>query len=165
MNLGKLGTLAQRLETKTNEELVEEIDEQRDELRTFRRTHRSFRERAHAAVDATIAEAATAAGHFLDQIATVQGSLAVIHPVGTPEPAVLRAAHLIALTRPEFAKAWHAAVDRAEDFSELTEAQFEKQAAKLEAEIRACEVELERRRITAEREETDRELALLEKRL
>lgn len=86
-----------------------------------------------------------------------------MHRVGAPEPPVLRAAHLLALTRPEFAKAWHAAVDRAEGFSELTKAEFDKREAKLEAEVEVRKVE--RRRIVATRVETDQELGSLEKRL
>jgi hypothetical protein len=163
--LTKLGSLEQKLAAKADAELEEDVVRLREELRAFRRQHRSFREHAHAAVDATIAEAAKAAEHFLDSIATVQGPLEVTHPLGSPEPAVLRAAHLLAFTPPAFGKAWHAAVDRAEGFSELTAAEFTKRVAKLEAEIRACEVELERRRINAEREQAERELALLEKRL
>lgn len=109
-------------------------------------------------------EAGQFAGQLLDSIATTQGPVSSTLSPGSSEPAP-RAACLLALTQPAFAKAWHEAVDRAEGFSELMVAEFEKHASKLEAEIRAREVELERRRILAAHEEADQELALLEKRL
>ena len=126
---------------------------------------RLFRERAHHGVDESIREARELADAYLRDVATIQGPIRVNRIPNGWAPPALEAASLHSLISPAFAKAWHAAVDRAEGFSDLTVAEFEKRVGEFESEIRAREIELERRRIVAEKEAADHELAALESRV
>ena len=163
--LAKLVTVEKRLSGRTDDELRAEVDELRAELRTFRQEHRLFRERAHAAVEATVADARQAAEQSFAELAGFQGPAAIHRAPNGAWPPALQAATWTGFASPEFAKAWHAAVDRADGFSELTVAQFEKRCSEIEAEIRAIDTELERRRIILARDEADADLAALEAQL
>ena len=165
MSLGRLVSLEKKLEGKSDQELLEEIETSRQALREFRREHRTFRDVAHRNVDVTVQLAQEGAARLLEEIATLQAPTGVIGQGYEPDPRVVRAAALLAVTRPEFVEAWHAAIDAHEGFSPLTADEFATQAAKLEGDMLSRQTELERRRIAARREEAEAELAGLEAQL
>jgi len=159
----KLATLARKHERRSDEELRIEIDAAREELRGFRRAHSAFRDRTHTAVEESIAAADAWLEGELARFATIQ---AAFQPVRGPDgqlPVVVQLAAAAAL--PALAERWHAAVDAAEGFSELTSAQFAAEERKRVAAITALEVELERRQRAAEKEAAERELQALEERV
>jgi hypothetical protein len=164
--LTRLGSLERRLQGKTDDELAAGLKQLREELREFRREHRQFRDRAHAAVDETLVEARKAAEQILArELSSVQAPAPVEVYASRPAPPAARAAWLLALCRPEFAKAWHQAVDHFDGFSPLTMPEFEAELAERERAIQEHVVELERRRIAAARDVANAELAHLESQL
>jgi hypothetical protein len=159
----RLGLLAKELSDRSDGEIREEVTTLRDELRSLRYEHRLFRDRAHAAADRTIADARTLADRYLAELVPLQHPLEVDR-FGFDGPH-FRAAALIAMSRPEFAQAWHEAIDSADIYSPLTSAEVEAKAADLERLIREREAELDRREIAARKKEAEQDLRDLEARL
>jgi hypothetical protein len=163
--LARLLSIEKRHGAKSVEQLEQEINELRDEARVFRRANRLYRDRAHAAVDQTIADAKQYAEALLANVANTQGPLHVGLDDAGRVTDIVRAANLLAMSTPEFAATWHAIVDRTDGFSELTSEEYAKRVAAFDEEIGQRQAELERRRIIAAKEEAEAELVELEQRV
>ena len=162
-----LEALGKRLGGRSDEQLAQEIDEARQRLRAFRRENQRFRENAHRAVDETRLRARDAVDVLLRHTADIQHPLEPVPgPNGDPSDVErLGALALVAgYTPDELMARWHAIVDEHGAFCDLTIAEFEGTDATLAAEVRDREVELERRRVAAEKAAAEAALDDLEKR-
>jgi len=156
----KLPGIAKRHERRTDDELRAALEAGREELREFRRAHQVFRDRAHAAVDGSIEAGQRWLEAELSRFATIQRTLEPVRGPNGQLPPVVQYAAAAAL--PALAETWHALVDQADGFSELTHEQFLADERKRVAAIAELEAELARR-VIAERQAADeRELAELE---
>jgi hypothetical protein len=164
---GALDRLKAKLVAKSDEQLGEEIAELEAKSRRLERERRNFRERSHAAIDATFARERQLLQPSLNELAAIQAS--------TPanprfrEVAVLFAA----LTNPGFAEALHEAVGRdlhdpasGEPFwSPVSLAEHEAELAGIANTIQEHRAVLEGRRLDREAKERAAETAALEERL
>jgi hypothetical protein len=135
------------------------------EVRLFGRAHLLFADRAHDAVDQSLAALRREVGVECDAFATIQGPVSAtvglhgyqfrLSDIGAKLAAVDGLAPLL-----------HAAVDRAKaagEFSPLTSVEFEAGKSRLEGEIAAVDTEIRRRELAASKAELATEETALER--
>jgi hypothetical protein len=153
-----------RLNAKTEEALAGELADLREQRRGFLKEHQDrIRDDAHASFEATREEARTAfetSVRVLSAAELVRGVGLHVTPTGGQSETDLAMLWVVGYSS-EYAAARHALIDAAEGFSELGRREYEKQVAKLEADVKAHEDELARRGIEARKAELEAELAAL----
>lgn len=154
--MATLEKLTSRFLTQSAATLDRKRDGLRQDLASFRREHRVFADRAHAAVDESIERLRLELVAGCDRFAALQSPITLDPvPPGMTNPSSVFV-HLGTLVGAvELLPAYlHAAVDRAEAagaFSKLTYPEFVKEESRRLREISAIEVELEKRGVESAR--------------